>query len=68
MNTICTSACGNDYDCPHEEQFNEVKLRVQHLPSDYPKENVYADMAHLIIEAMNDQEAKHGEERVPAND
>jgi hypothetical protein len=71
INTKCTSACGNDYDCPHREESEDrsVKLEVQHLPSDYPKkDDVYANMAHLIIDAMNDQGQKWGEERVSAND
>jgi hypothetical protein len=57
-----------EYD--HEER----TLKVQHLPSDYPKE---ADELDPIIagvdfsaelEFIADQEAKHGEERVPANE
>jgi len=71
MNTSCTSACGNDYDCPHE--YDEVKLKVQHLPSDYPKAEQLDPMIAGVdfgaeLEFISDQEAKHGEERVPSND
>ena len=24
LSMVCTSSCGNDYDCPHEEQFFEI--------------------------------------------
>lgn len=77
MNTQCTSACGNDYDCPHE--YDEVTLKVQHLPSDYPskreeqiinlrRDGVSEENMTLALEMLADQETKHGEERVPAND
>jgi hypothetical protein len=84
MNTNCTSACGNDYDCPHEDQYeNEdgsVKLEVTHLSSDYPKacerisptfivcHHAWDEPCINAVEFIADQEAKHGEARVASQD
>jgi hypothetical protein len=75
--SLCTSSCGNDYDCPHDEAFDEQRgivrsgldFDIKHLPSDYSKQCT-APCGHsgcdplAFTEAVADQEQRWGEERV----
>jgi hypothetical protein len=72
----CTSSCGNDYDCPHGEAFDESngirRVEVQH---DKGERKFQAELLPLMLrltpeelmEVQAELEAKHGEERVSAN-
>lgn len=73
MNTICTSACGNDYDCPHE--YDEVTLKVQHDTGERKFEahvvtpfEMWDAAADEALGYIVEQEQKWGEERAANQD